>query len=313
MEAKWRLFRVTLKLLSPLHIGWRKAGNLQQTRPYVPARTLWGALTARLTRRYGGFSNYDYVSTGQSIDSNLRFSYFYIVDDPDFIPQCSPCNNEDKGLNDALATNAWPWFTGNKGGFDWKFLDSNVGSPIADRQVAEDGGLHETEFIMPVTRDGKPVYLQGYVFEKIIMDKPVEVLKDWKDELSKIQLGGERSYGWGRVMLSGELYPETNNCFGAEMDLSRDYEPILIIPENGCIFAHVFHNKDFQGWEGRTEILTARITVLNSREKLKFGSSFETPYLCWSPGSQIKKKSGFRILEKGIWRQVSSSAEMVAG
>ena len=46
----WTIYRVTLKLTSPLHVGWKKIGNLMITRPYVTGRTLWGALTARLVR-----------------------------------------------------------------------------------------------------------------------------------------------------------------------------------------------------------------------------------------------------------------------
>ena len=44
----WTVYRVTWRLLAPMHIGWRKLGNMQQTRPYVTGRNLWGAFTARL-------------------------------------------------------------------------------------------------------------------------------------------------------------------------------------------------------------------------------------------------------------------------
>jgi hypothetical protein len=46
----WRCFRVIFQLSSSMHIGYGRAGNLHQTRPYVTGRTLWGALTMRLTR-----------------------------------------------------------------------------------------------------------------------------------------------------------------------------------------------------------------------------------------------------------------------
>src|SRR5213082_2804295 len=70
----WTAYRIVFRLLSPMHIGWRKVGNLQQTRPYVLGRSLWGALTARLTRISG--SN-DYSEIGEQVDQQLAFTYFY--------------------------------------------------------------------------------------------------------------------------------------------------------------------------------------------------------------------------------------------
>ena len=29
----WEVYRVAFRLLSPMHIGWHKLGNMQQTRP----------------------------------------------------------------------------------------------------------------------------------------------------------------------------------------------------------------------------------------------------------------------------------------
>jgi hypothetical protein len=46
----WIGYRVVFRLRSPLHIGWRKAGNVQVTRPYLTGRSFWGALTERLVR-----------------------------------------------------------------------------------------------------------------------------------------------------------------------------------------------------------------------------------------------------------------------
>ena len=70
----WTAYQVSFRLLSPLHIGWRKLGNLQQTRPYVPGRSLWGALTARLTRELVGCN---YRCIGAKVDKELAFTYFY--------------------------------------------------------------------------------------------------------------------------------------------------------------------------------------------------------------------------------------------
>ena len=46
----WQKYDLAFQLLAPLHIGYRKVGNLMQSRGYVPGKNLWAALTARLTR-----------------------------------------------------------------------------------------------------------------------------------------------------------------------------------------------------------------------------------------------------------------------
>ena len=46
-------YRLVFQIKSPLHIGWRRIGNLMQTQYYVPGRSFWGAVTANLTRWLG--------------------------------------------------------------------------------------------------------------------------------------------------------------------------------------------------------------------------------------------------------------------
>jgi len=58
--------------------------------------------------------------------------------------------------------------------------------------------LYEVEFLSPRTLDtGESVFLKGYVFERDGCS-----LK-WKSTLKRLQLGGERGYGWGSVELAG--------------------------------------------------------------------------------------------------------------
>src|SRR5712692_8407277 len=99
----WVTYQVTFRLLSPMHIGWRKLGNLQQTRPYVTGRSLWGALTARITRELGSS---DYEKIGKQADQQLAFTYFY------------PSTSKDPD-----AIRLWPWGD-NWDKFAWSFLGS---------------------------------------------------------------------------------------------------------------------------------------------------------------------------------------------
>ncbi|KYK29655.1 MAG: hypothetical protein AYK19_19410 [Theionarchaea archaeon DG-70-1] len=181
----WVQYKVVLRLLSPLHIGWRKVGNLQQTRKYVTGKVFWAALTARLTRDMGrGTRGKAYVDMGNKICEHFRFSYFY--------PALQNDVKEIESVEDLDVY--YPW--GEKD-FDYLFLNSYA-STAMDRsnRTSEEGTLHETEFISPRSRNGEQVHLVGDIWVK---DQLLEEVKEWDKSLGYLRLGGERSYGWGQV------------------------------------------------------------------------------------------------------------------
>jgi len=258
----WSLYQVSLRILSPIHIGWKKTGNLQQTRSYVTGKTLWGALTARLVRDDGGTN---YPEIGKSVDDTLRFTYFY------------PTTNPDK-------VEIWPW--GNPSEFSWLYLGSYPSTALSGK-TAEGGSLHETECISPKTRSGEQVYLIGYTIEKEGCNL------HWQDALQRIQLGGERGYGWGRVELVKK--PEQcDKCFGYRFDGTKEY-PIITVPKDGHTLAHTLA----EGLEliGTIEPFVGRET---SKEK-DFGGVISVVDICWVPGSIVNEYKTFEIQPKGLW------------
>ena len=273
----WVTYQVTFRLLSPMHIGWRKLGNLQQTRPYVTGRSLWGALTARITRELGSS---DYEKIGKQADQQLAFTYFY------------PSTSKDP---DEISL--WPW-EDNWDKFAWAFLGSYASTALENGRSAEAGSLHETEFIAPYTRDEEPVYLIGYIFENDSLkhDNP-SMLDKWQDVLGKLQLGGERSYGWGRVCLEKPCNEVKNNkCFGYELDCNGDH-PKVKVPKEQELLAHTdTENVDSTG---AIEPFLGRET----RDSTGFGKNFSKHKICWVPGSKVLKDETFLILEKGIWER----------
>jgi hypothetical protein len=270
----WMAYRVSFQLLSPVHIGWRKLGNLQQTRPYVTGRSLWGALTARLVRNSG--SN-DYENIGKRVGEQLAFTYFY------------PSAKRGK---DAL----WPWGD-SRDEFEWTFLGSYASTALGDGHSAEEGSLHETEFIAPYTRNKEQVYLVGYIFEK---DSGQDADKlEWQDVLDKLQLGGERSYGWGRVRKEECEEVKDKKCFGYEVVCEGDH-PQITVPKDGRLLAHT-HTKDVDGI-GTIEPFLGRET---QGSKGGYGGSFSDPTICWIPGSEVSKNEVFQIKAKGIWERVA--------
>lgn len=258
----WIPYQITFRLLSPLHIGWKKAGNLQQTRPYVTGRTLWGALTARLVRDR---RDKNYQEIGKIVDDELRFTYFY--------PATTP---ESVGV--------WPWDTSDE--FSWQFLSSCASTALSSK-TAEDGTLHETEYISPKTREGNQVYMIGYIIEKDGCEL------GWKEALERIQIGGERGYGWGRIELIGEPR-KVETCFEYGLD-NTGGSPQITVPGDYPILAHTVAD-DFE-CIGAIEPLVGRETTGNKG----FGGKVSNAAICWVPGSKVEEEKKFEILYRGIW------------
>lgn len=265
----WKMYRVTFCLLSPLHVGWFKQGNVQRTRPYVTGKTLWGALTARLTRE--GDSS-DYQGLGKRVNEFLAFSYFYPSTEPDCVT-------------------LWPW--DDPAEFAWRYLNTYASTALDYRRnSAEEGSLHETEYIAPYTREGEPVYLVGYIFEK------EGCRLAWKEVLPRLQLGGERTYGWGRVGLAKEVALDTSPLFGrCQLELSGEW-PRLYLDEDSPLLAHALAvEPQAVAAKGPLALLVGRET----RNADRHGGDLSEARICWEPGAVATEKQPVRIGEHGLW------------
>jgi len=268
-----------------MHIGRAKIGNIQRTRPYVTGRVLWGALTLRLTRdRFRGqgpatqFGQYDGV--GKEIHTHLAFTYFY------------PATDYGGGVI------RWPWGEG----FRSRFLSTYASTALSyPQQSADEGTLHEVEFISPRTLDsGEQVYLVGYVFAQ-------EGAPDWQPALGRLQLGGERGYGWGRVEPVGDpdLLDE-KSLFGGQYTVELDDQwPVLTAGENARLLAHalafrVEGRKPIQGVQGEIEPLVGRETAPDGR----FGVQISEARICYAPGGKVEAGTQVRIGPYGIWEAI---------
>jgi len=131
----WIGYRVVFRLRSPLHIGWRKVGNVQVTRPYLTGRSFWGALTERLARdtmaRTGQIATNSngYREVGKQVNEVLAFTYFY--------PALQSGNNYQV---------VWPW--DDERTFRHRFLSSYQSTAlIYPAHSAAEGSLHEIEYL----------------------------------------------------------------------------------------------------------------------------------------------------------------------
>ncbi len=260
----WQPYTVVWRLLAPLRVGRRTIGNLQQTRPYVPGWVLWAALTARLTRDAGrGASGTAYREIGAQLKACFRFGYAW--------PTTRPPHPR------------YPWE--DRARFDADFLDAYMSTALDyDDLAAEEGSLHEAEFLRPYTPQGQPVYLVASLWVREPLPEP---LRPWQQTLDRVLLGGERRYGWGRVRLKA-LQP------GAQALNIADPEDFTW---QGPAPAHVVAVPLL--WErlrGPVEPLVGWQTRPDGRKGLPLEPNF-----AFRPGVRVPPDIRFRMDAWGIW------------
>jgi hypothetical protein len=274
----WQGYHVIVRLRSPLHIGYRKVGNVQRTRPYVTGRALWGALTMRLTRDATpqgtpATDSDTYQQIGDQVHQQLAFTYFY--------PALQSGNDYQV---------VWPW--DNETLFRRRFLSSYQSTALTYPQhAAAEGMLHEVEYISPHTLDtGQPVYLQGYIFAK------TGCTLDWQSALKRLHIGGERGYGWGSVALIEARPINGNHLFDRSItyDVNGD-RPKISLPEGGRLLAHT--RAANLSLNGNLEPLVGREWRSNGGA----GQHIAFTGVCFSPGSVVTKAQCFTVREFGVW------------
>lgn len=285
----WRAFEVILRLCSPLHIGCGKVGNLQRTHPYVTGRVLWGALTMRLTRdtfqgRGGATDSSQYRKIGEQVHRDLAFTYLY------------PALNSD-----ASYQVVWPWE--DESTFRRRFLSSYQGTALSyPQQSAAEGMLHEVEFISPHTLDtGEAVFLKGYVFEK------EGCALNWQSALKRLQMGGERGYGWGDVELVNAPQSDHDHLFGGLVTFKGDGDvPAVHLPAGGRLLAHTVAGA--LPVAGDVEPLVGREWRSDNTRRRYVGQHVEFSGLCFAPGSVVNQDYDFEVGNFGVWQKWNDKA-----
>jgi len=282
----WNCYKVTLEAKSPIHIGYgAKLGTVAKTRYYILAKHLWAALTNVLAQKHSE----DYKTVGDALKTHTRFSYFYIKHNNNLY---APKYVSSEGLK-----------FGNLSveKFEQKFISSFGSTSMEKKQKsAEDGSLHEIEFIKP-TALNKPMLFEGYLFfdsQQIqIGSKRFDV-----QQLTELetQVGGERTYGFGKVKIKEMI--EAKVLF-EYFDTDLSYEPTLKSKESTFYaYAHVLTEKTtdlVKNVSGDLEPLVGREWC---REK-GAGRYITHAQICYVPGTQITltQPIGLKITQDGLW------------
>lgn len=285
----WHAYRLVYRLESPMHIGWRKTGNLMQTRLYVPGRNWWGVATSHLAKWvYSG----DYQTAGAFVQENLIFGYFFLTDNPRDNKPCIPHQSQ----NDEL---------------ERRFVRSLTSTAIdASSNTATEGQLHEVEFVVPhIARDGQEagrVFLVGHLFARAGEQVRCEANEVYVDDaplltmvLQQIRIGGERRYGSGQIQYYREYTvsykPDDPSPKMFEYSLNLDGEkPQVTVSAKQPLPAHVL--TDNVQAIGEIEPFQGREWHANSGP----GNTLSTVRICWAPGTIVQEEVVVTICSMGI-------------
>ncbi|MHC1625226.1 MAG: RAMP superfamily CRISPR-associated protein [Methermicoccaceae archaeon] len=301
----WHLYSLRFQLRSPLHIGFHKVMHLFRTRAYVPAKPLWGALTAKLTPALR-LTEYDKV--GSLLKDAVRFGYFYLSDgNRTFIP---------KYTTEGLKFESLP-----QADFDKRFIGSMTSTAIEPYSfTAEEGMLHEVEYISPyIINDGKRVFIVGLLWMSELSRDGFSIKLDDNDisiaynsnevKLSElggiIQIGGERKYGFGHVKLNELRREDVVNL--KDLKFVGKWEEMkgeiwLELKKDEPIWSHLAVNPNL-----KKEVVKGSLEAVVGRDWDKKGAGRSLRYygnLYWAPGSVLMEDTAIKITENfGLWER----------
>lgn len=294
----WIAYRWVWRLESPVYIGMPPAGSINRARPYIPARVVWGALTAEIARHELPVDKGpDYEEAGAWLSEQCRFTYLfpaeYVLGDwCAWLPEY--CDGE--GLVWLRKDSA----SGSRRLADRalrrRLLSTRLGTSIdPGTDAAEDGSLRETESIQTRWRDDRgrdagPVALVGYL---ILHQRDGERAKGIGriEPITTLFVGGDTRYGLGHIQR--EHLAEVKDVFALSVELDVN-EPRIRSPR---VLAHATASKNVR-LRGDLELIGGwdRCTPLDLiREPVR-----------WRPGSVATAEVGlaWAIDSNGYWTAV---------
>jgi hypothetical protein len=202
--------------------------------------------------------------------------------------------------------------------FEKKLISSIASTAIEpDSLSAEEGMLHEIEFINPYTVDDrKPVLLKGLLWIKESLENGFSFIKEdgklfikydtqqvsFNELVNSFQIGGERKYGFGLVTLDEfrevNDYNLTNLNFTGKW-IEKNNEVYLTLYQDNLVWSHISYSNDIS-IKGNIEPLVGRDWGNDGA-----GRRLDTRGLFWSPGSVLNKDKTFKIIEFGLWKTES--------
>ena len=291
----WSVFRWVWRLDGALHVGMPPAGSLNRTRLYVPARAIWGALTAELSRREAenGMAP-QYQTVGESLQRDYRFTYLYpAAQDEKTWHAWLPKYKDGLGLAWARQDRLKE-LVGDRH-FRRRLLSTRPGTSIeASTAAAAEGSLRETECIETrwrddLGRDAGPAAMVGYVFIRTAKanDKyPAERRR--LDDVDTLFVGGDSRYGLGRLRRAAFDLVKERRVFDGEVNLESAAPQLRL----SRVLAHA------DAWAS----LCGGLELLGSWDRDRIRDLDKAAPL-WQPGSWQSSEANWEIGPDGLWRE----------
>lgn len=309
----WQAYRIVFEAKSSIHIGYHKLGFIQRTRYYITGRNMWGAMTANLARTppFKELLNKDkleklYEDVGNKIlNEQVLVSYFFAA-----IGHSEPLL--PRYTDEGLVYGSYPSEV-----FEKLFIRSFGQTAIEPmNNTAEEASLHETEYIasvINVDNQQKQVYFVGYIFIKEgalyegrsigFDDGEIKI----NDAIEEILVGGERKYGFGRLVLYNheKMDDKSSLMFGSQLILNdtevrvrieKDH-PIPSIPSHLDIETKVQMKGDIEPLVGREWGEAPRS---DGGKVIGAGQKITKARICWVPGSILGESKTLKIGPFGI-------------
>jgi len=284
----WTALRWVWRLEAPLFVGIPPAGALNRCRPYVPARTLWGAVTAEISRSSNGDSFPDYRKRGEEIREQCRFTYLFPAEKRgDKVLAWRPLFRK-KGLQ--WCCNGGEEYLSDRD-FRRRLMGSRPGTAIAPESYsASEGTLRETECINPWWRDSNcqeetsAVLLLGYVFLR------KNGFRSQLDNIDTLFVGGDTRYGHGRISrVGGHKEAGDVSVFGKPIHRDRENPGI----QSDIIWGHALEGD----WQKKQ--------MIQGEQELLGGWNQGSPWrgkLTWAPGTFLTESAVWSIEKDGYWK-----------
>jgi hypothetical protein len=297
----WTLHRWVWRLQSPVYIGMPPASSINRTRLYVPARVLWGALTAELARHErSADKDPDYKGVGAWLFERCRFTYLFAAEHLRGAWRAwLPTYREGEGLVWVSEADRSGSHRLSDRALRRRLLSTRPGTSIdPGTDAAEDGSLRETESVQTRWRDARgqdagPVALVGYVF----LHQPDHGDAQGVQRIEPIKtlfIGGDTRYGQGHI--EREELAEAREIFASRVALDRN-EPRI---RSQRALAHAVAGQDADlrgdlellgGWDRGTPLALEQASVR------------------WRPGTMSHKEPAptWIVDRHGFWREPASS------
>lgn len=291
----WTLHRWTWVLEGPLFVGLAPAGSLNRCRLYVPARAVWGAVTAEAARRAASQFP-DYGPVGQTLTDYARFSYLYPAERsrdrwcawlPRYEATHGLCWRREAGRSEPVPDRI----------FRRRLLTTRPGTAIdPGSDSAADGSLRETECVCDRWRSGPTgeddrVALVGYVFTQ------EGEARGHIESVDHLFLGGDTRYGLGRVRR--EAVEEAEIMFGARVKLDSG-SPVVTTER---VLAHAMPDPT----RDENAKMRCALELLGGWDHGVLRALNERSFF-WQPGSRGDGAVNWTIEPEGTWSATEARA-----